>query len=60
MEIECKISLNGTFNVGSSNGWGTAYLPLGITIEKGKINPVNISLGTALRNEQGGKIFKKE
>ena len=57
VEIECKISQNGTFKVGTASNWGTAYLPLGITIKKGKINPVNISLGTALRNAQGGKIF---
>lgn len=57
VEIACKVSRDGQFNVGSASDWGTAYLPLGITIEKGKINPVNISLGTALRNAQGGKIF---
>lgn len=57
VEIACKVSRDGQFKVGSASDWGTAYLPLGITIEKGKINPVNISLGTALRNAQGGKIF---
>ena len=57
VEIECKISNGTTYKVGSASNWGTAYLPLGITIEKGKIYPVNISLGTALRDAQGDKIF---
>ena len=59
VEIKCKISniLNGKYKVGSATEWGYAYLPLNITIEKGKINPVNISMGTALRDENGKKYF---
>ena len=57
VEIECKISKGGTYKVGNASSWGYAYLPLNITIEKGKINPVNISMGTALRDASGNKYF---
>ena len=57
VEITCKISIGGTYTVGSATEWGTAYLPLGITIKQGKINPVNISMGTALRDVSGNKYF---
>lgn len=57
VEITCKISIGGTYTVGSATEWGTAYLPLGITIKQGKINPVNISMGTALRDASGNKYF---
>lgn len=59
VEIECKIFNGETYKVGGAgtNEWGKAYLPLGITIEKGKIHPVNISMGTALRDVSGNKYF---
>lgn len=57
VEIECKISKGGTYKVGNASSWGYAYLPLNITIEKGKINPVHISMGTALRDASGNKYF---
>lgn len=56
VEIECKISKDGEYKVDSANEWREAYLPLPITITQGSINPVNISMGTALRNAQGGKF----
>ena len=57
VEIECKIFNGETYKVGSANSWGTAYLPLNITIEQGMINPVHISMGTALRDASGNKYF---
>ena len=59
VEIECKIFNGETYKVGGAgtNEWGKAYLPLGIIIEKGKIHPVNISMGTALRDVSGNKYF---
>lgn len=57
VEIKCKIHQNGIYKVGTADSWGTAYLPLNITIEPGKIHPINISMGTALRDEKGKKYF---
>ena len=58
IEIKCRImSKNGAYKVGSANDWGSAYLPLGITVKQGTITPVTISMGTALRNGNGNKIF---
>ena len=57
VEIECKIYKDGDDRVGNANTWGKAYLPLGIKISQGKINPINISVGTALLNANGNKIF---
>lgn len=60
VEIECKIfdtSNNNKYKVGSGDTWGKVYLPLGITINQGMINPVTISMGTALRDGSGNKIF---
>ena len=57
VEIVCKISKGGNYVVGGADRWDNAYLPLNITIEKGKINPVHISMGTALRDASGNKYF---
>lgn len=57
VEIECKIYDSNNYKVGG-DGWGKVYLPLGITINQGKINPVTISMGTALRDSNGDKIFQ--
>lgn len=57
IEIKCRISKNGVYKVGSADDWGSAYLPLGITVKQGTITPVTISMGTALRDANGNKIF---
>ena len=57
VEIVCKISIGGTYVVGGADSWGNAYLPLNINIAQGKINPVHISMGTALRDASGYKYF---
>ena len=57
VEIKCKIYKDGTYKVGKATEWGYAYLPLNINIAQGKINPVHISMGTALRDASGNKYF---
>ena len=57
VEIVCKISIGGNYVVGGADSWGNAYLPLNINIAQGKINPVHISMGTALRKSDGSMYF---
>lgn len=56
IEIKCKIFNSDDNKVGGSD-YGSVYLPLEATLEMGKINSLNISMGTALRNSNGNKIF---
>lgn len=57
IEIKCKIfnTVVG-YKVGSSDSYESVYLPLEATLEMGKINSLNISMGTALRYSNGDKI----
>ncbi len=58
MEIVCKIyDENNNYKVGTAADWGWAYLPLNLTIQQGYITPVHISMGTALRDGGGNKLF---
>lgn len=57
VKIKCKIYKDGDDKVGSATEWGYAYLPLNINIAQGMINPVHISMGTALRDASGNKYF---
>ncbi len=58
VEIVCKIyDENNNYKVGTAADWGWAYLPLNLTIQQGYITPVHISMGTALRDGGGNKLF---
>ncbi|MBR1466339.1 MAG: fimbrillin family protein [Bacteroidaceae bacterium] len=58
VEISCKIyDESGDYKAGSATDFGSVYLPFGITIKQGYITPVNIIMGTALRDADGNKIF---
>lgn len=56
IEIECKIYNSDGYKFGSSD-YGSVYLPLDATLKMGMINSLNISMGTALRDRDGNKIF---
>ncbi len=58
IEIKCKI-FNDTegYKVGQATEYGSVYLPLGAELKMGYINKLNISMGTALRNDKGERIF---
>lgn len=58
IEINCKIFNSDGYKVGSANEYKSVYLPLDATIKMGMINALNISMGTALRNSDGTKIFQ--
>ncbi len=59
IEIQCKI-YNETdgYKVGEANKPGSVYLPLGAELKMGYINTLKISMGTALLNANGEKIFQ--
>ena len=58
LEIKCKIydGDNG-YKVGSVDEYGSVYLPFSATLTAGHIHPFTISIGTAIRDAQGNKIF---
>lgn len=56
IEIKCKI-YNSKGNKFGSSDYGSVYLPLDATLKMGMINSLNISMGTALRDSNGDKIF---
>ncbi len=56
LELECKISKGGNYKIGSESTYGTAYLPVGGTIEQGIAHTINLKVGTALRNSGGTQI----
>ena len=56
IEIKCKIFNSDDYKVGGSD-YGSVYLPLDATLEMGMIYSLNISMGTALRDSNGNKIF---
>ena len=39
------------------NEWGKVYIPFPATLKKGCIHPFTIQMGSALRDENGNKIF---
>lgn len=55
IEIKCKI-----YNKGSQPdaNYQSVYLPLSAELKMGYINTLNISMGTALRDKDGNKIFQ--
>lgn len=62
LEIKCKIyDGNNIFKVGAPNGspneFGSVYLPFSASLTAGHIHPFTISIGTAIRDAQGNKIF---
>lgn len=58
LEIKCKIyDGNNIFKVGSAIDYGSVYLPFSTTLTAGHIHPFTISIGTAIRDAQGNKIF---
>ena len=57
IEIKCKIFNGEGYKVGSADDDASVYLPLTATIQMGIINALNISMGTALRDSNGNKIF---
>ena len=62
LEIKCKIyDSNNNYKVGAPNGelneFGSVYLPFSATLTAGHIHPFTISIGTAIRDAQGNKIF---
>ena len=48
--LDCEIT-------GAKSYSGNAYIPFGITLEKGYIQPITISIGTGLRKGDGSKVF---
>ncbi len=61
IEIQCKIYNNTEgYKVGQANEYGSVYLPLGAELKMGYINKLNISMGTALRYENGERVFKSD
>ena len=62
LEIKCKIyDSNNNYKVGAPNGelneFESVYLPFSATLTAGHIHPFTISIGTAIRDAQGNKIF---
>ena len=62
IEITCRISMkgNGHYIVpdeDDENEWGKVYIPFPATLKKGCIHPFTIQMGSALRDENGNKIF---
>lgn len=58
LEIKCKIyDGDNRYKVGSVDGYGSVYLPFSATLTAGHIHPFTISIGTAIRDAQGNKIF---
>ena len=61
LEIKCKIyDSNNNYKVGAVSGlneFGSVYLPFSATLNTGHIHPFIISIGTAIRDAQGNKIF---
>lgn len=57
IEIKCKIYNSDDYKFGSSENYDSVYLPLDATLKMGMINSLNISMGTALRDRDGNKIF---
>ena len=61
LEIKCKIyDSNNNYKVGAASGlneFGSVYLPFSATLNTGHIHPFIISIGTAIRDAQGNKIF---
>ena len=61
LEIICKIyDSNNNYKVGAASGlneFGSVYLPFSATLNTGHIHPFIISIGTAIRDAQGNKIF---
>lgn len=58
LEIKCKIfNQSNEYKVGSANEYGSVYLPFSATLTAGHIHPFTISMGTALRDANGNKIF---
>ncbi|MBQ5505513.1 MAG: hypothetical protein IIT85_00020, partial [Prevotella sp.] len=61
LEIKCKIyDSNNNYKVGTPDGpdeFGSVYLPFSATLTAGHIHPFTISIGTAIRDADGNKIF---
>ena len=58
IEIQCKIYNEADeYKVGKATEYGSVYLPLDAELKMGYINKLNISMGTALRDKDGHKIF---
>ena len=59
LELKCKISKGEHYYVGSSeaDGFGSVFLPFSANLQQGHILPVNIVIGTSIRDEYGNSVF---